>query len=183
MKKDELLYELFWQGEEKAADELVRRHGDILTLYINGYLKDMHEAEDLMIEAFALMFARKRPVSGDGSFRAYLYRTARNLAGKLRKKHRILHIGLESLPFEITGGELPETGLFNSERNEQLYIALEKLKKEYQEALYLVYFEDMSYREAGKVLGKTESQVTNLVHRGKKNLREILGKEGFEYND
>ena len=66
MKTDEILYELFWQGEEKAADELVLRHGDILTLYINGYLKDMHEAEDLMIESFALMFARKRPVSGAG---------------------------------------------------------------------------------------------------------------------
>ena len=77
MKTDEILYELFWQGEEKAADELVLRHGDILTLYINGYLKDMHEAEDLMIESFALMFARKRPVSGAGSFRAYLYKTAR----------------------------------------------------------------------------------------------------------
>ena len=76
MKTDEILYELFWQGEEKAADELVLRHGDILTLYINGYLKDMHEAEDLMIESFALMFARKRPVSGAGSFRAYLYKTA-----------------------------------------------------------------------------------------------------------
>ena len=183
MRTDETLYELYWQGEEKAADELVLRHGDILTLYINGYLKDMHEAEDLMIETFALMFARRRPVSGEGSFRAYLYRTARNLAGKTKKKHRILHIGLETLPFEIPSGELPEAGLFNSERNSQLYMALEKLKKEYQEALYLVYFEDMSYREAGKVLGKSESQVTNLVHRDKKSLREILGKEGFEYYD
>ena len=183
MKTDETLYELYWQGEEKAADELVLRHGDILTLYINGYLKDMHEAEDLMIETFALMFARRRPVSGEGCFRAYLYRTARNLAGKTKKKHRILHIGLETLPFEIPSGEHPEAGLFNSERNSQLYMALEKLKKEYQEALYLVYFEDMSYREAGKVLGKSESQVTNLVHRGKKSLREILGKEGFEYYD
>ena len=85
MRTDETLYELYWQGEEKAADELVLRHGDILTLYINGYLKDMHEAEDLMIETFALMFARRRPVSGEGSFRAYLYRTARNLAGKTKK--------------------------------------------------------------------------------------------------
>lgn len=60
---------------------------------------------------------------------------------------------------------------------------MEKLKKEYQEALYLVYFEDMSYKEAGKVLGRSESQVTNLVHRGKKSLKEILRKEGFEYDD
>ena len=174
MKTDEILYELFWQGEEKAADELVLRHGDILTLYINGYLKDMHEAEDLMIESFALMFARKRPVSGAGSFRAYLYKTARNLAGRTRKKH---------LPFEIQSEAATEAGIFRDERNGQLYEAMEKLKKEYQEALYLVYFEDMSYKEAGKVLGRSESQVTNLVHRGKKSLKEILRKEGFEYDD
>ena len=171
MKTDEILYELFWQGEEKAADELVLRHGDILTLYINGYLKDMHEAEDLMIE------------SGAGSFRAYLYKTARNLAGRTRKKHRILHIGLETLPFEIQSEAATEAGIFRDERNGQLYEAMEKLKKEYQEALYLVYFEDMSYKEAGKVLGRSESQVTNLVHRGKKSLKEILRKEGFEYDD
>ena len=183
MKTDEILYELFWQGEEKAADELVLRHGDILTLYVNGYLKDMHEAEDLMIESFALMFARKRPVSGAGSFRAYLYKTARNLAGRTRKKHRILHIGLEILPFEIQSEAATEAGIFRDERNGQLYEAMEKLKKEYQEALYLVYFEDMSYKEAGKVLGRSESQVTNLVHRGKKSLKEILRKEGFEYDD
>lgn len=183
MKTDETLYELFWQGDEKAADELVLRHGDILTLYINGYLKDIHEAEDLMIESFALMFARKRPVSGVGSFRAYLYKTARNLAGKLKKKHRLLHIGLETLPFEIQSEVLTESGIFQNERNSQLYSAMEKLKKEYQEALYLVYFEDMSYKEAGKVLNKSESQITNLVHRGKKSLKEILGKEGFTYDD
>ena len=41
----------------------------------------------------------------------------------------------------------------------------------------------MSYKEAGKVLGRSESQVTNLVHRGKKSLKEILRKEGFEYDD
>ena len=183
MKTDEILYELFWQGEEKAADELVLRHGDILTLYINGYLKDMHEAEDLMIESFALMFARKRPVSGAGSFRAYLYKTARNLAGRTRKKHRILHIGLETLPFEIQSEAATEAGIFRDERNGQLYEAMEKLKKEYQEALYLVYFEDMSYRSAAAVMGKNEQQVTNLVHRGKQSLKIILEKEGFHYAD
>ena len=88
-----------------------------------------------------------------------------------------------TLPFEIQSEAATEAGIFRDERNGQLYEAMEKLKKEYQEALYLVYFEDMSYKEAGKVLGRSESQVTNLVHRGKKSLKEILRKEGFEYDD
>ena len=38
-------------------------------------------------------------------------------------------------------------------------------------------------REAGKILGKSEQQITNLVHRGKKSLRIILEQEGFVYAD
>ncbi|MFR2214878.1 MAG: RNA polymerase sigma factor [Ruminococcus sp.] len=81
---DEVLYERFWNGKT-AADELVHRHGDMLVLFLNSYVKDIHEAEDLMIEAFAQMFVRRRSVSEDGSFRAYLYKTARRLAGNAIK--------------------------------------------------------------------------------------------------
>ena len=58
-----------------------------------------------------------------------------------------------------------------------------KIKTEYREALYLVSLEGMSYREAGKILGKSEQQITNLVHRGKKSLKIILEQEGFVYAD
>lgn len=53
MISDEILYRRYLDGEDKAADTLVEKYGDALTLYINGYLKDIHEAEDLMIEAFS----------------------------------------------------------------------------------------------------------------------------------
>ena len=177
---DETAYRRYLDGEQKAADLLVECYGDGLTRYINGYIRDIQEAEDLMIEAFAQMFVKRRPVSEDGSFRAYLYKTARRLAGKAIKKHRI-HIGLEELPFELPGEALAETSLFENERKKQLYEALEELKPDYQEALYLVYFEDMSYRDTAEVMGRSESQIKNLVHRGKKSLKELLGKNGFEY--
>ena len=180
MIADEILYEHFWDGEQQAADELVRRHGDILLLFINGYLRDIHEAEDLMIEAFALMFSKKRPVSGDGSFRAYLYKTARNLAGRAVKGRRFF-IGFDELPFEIQSDALADTKLFEDERNRQLYDAMDKLKPEYQEALYLVYFEDMSYRDAARVMKRSESQITNMIHRGKQSLKKHLDRDGFEF--
>ena len=87
----------------------------MLVLFLNSYVKDIHEAEDLMIEAFAQMFVRRRSVSEDGSFRAYLYKTARRLAGNAIKKHRV-YIGLEELPFELPGEALAETSLFENER-------------------------------------------------------------------
>ena len=69
---DETLYQRYLDGEEAAADLLVRSHSDALMLYINGYLHDIHESEDLMIESFARLFARPRPIREEGCFRAYL---------------------------------------------------------------------------------------------------------------
>lgn len=54
---------------------------------------------------------------------------------------------------------------------------------EYREALYLVYLADLSYRNAAEVMGKSETQITHLVHRGKQSLKMILEQEGFTYAD
>ena len=69
MAEDERLYQQYLAGEEAAADELVARYGDTLTLYIHGFLGDLQEAEDLMIEAFALIFAKPPDCSAGKNFR------------------------------------------------------------------------------------------------------------------
>ena len=180
---DERAYERYLLGEESAAEILVERYGDALTFYINGYIKDLHDAEDLMIEAFSLLFAKERPIRDEGSFKAYLYKTARNLALRHSKKHRIRFLKLEELDFEPPAGELTDMKFLRDERNRILYHALERIKAEYREVLYFIYFEDMSYREAAEVLGKKEQQITNLVYRGKQSLKKILEQEGYRYED
>ena len=179
MISDETAYRRYLAGDEKAAELLVERYGDALTLYINGYLRDVHEAEDLMIEAFARIFARERPIAGEGAFGAYLYRTARHLALRHSGRSRLRLLWLDGLDFEPQSDALAETELVRGEERRQLYAALARLKAEYREALYLVYFAELSYRSAAAVMGKSEAQITNLVHRGKQSLRLILEQEGF----
>ena len=98
MISDEMAYRQYLDGQEQAADLLVERYGDPLVYYLHGYLQDLHEAEDLMIEAFSQLFAKARPIDGAGSFKAYLYKTARNLALRHKRKHRIPFLRLEELP-------------------------------------------------------------------------------------
>ena len=70
---DITLYQRFLSGDDSGLQRLMERYGNSLTLYIDGYLHDIHEAEDLMIEAFAY-FVAKRPRLRDNGFRAYLYK-------------------------------------------------------------------------------------------------------------
>ncbi|MBR4410234.1 MAG: sigma-70 family RNA polymerase sigma factor [Firmicutes bacterium] len=183
MKNDEILYHQYQAGDENAADQLVERYGDALTIYIYGFTGNIHDAEDLMIEAFSLMFAKARPVSEPGSFKGYLFKIGRNLAGRYKKKKVLKLLSFEELTFEPKSDILAETSVYGKERKLLLYNAMAKLKEEYREALYLVYFEDLSYRQAAAVMGKSESQITKLVYRGKQSLKNILKKDGFDYED
>lgn len=44
---DEELYRLYLAGDDAGLERLMERYGDALTLYIDGYLGDVHEAEDM----------------------------------------------------------------------------------------------------------------------------------------
>lgn len=81
----------------------------------------------------------------------------------------------------MSGVMSADADLLRKEQNSQLFQALEQVKKEYREVLYLLYFEEMKYEEAGRVMGKSVPQITNLAHRAKKSIKKILEREGFTY--
>ena len=70
---NEALFTAYLCGDGNALRILMERHGDALTLYINGYIHDIHEAEDLMIEAFSRMISAK-PRLVENGFKPYLYK-------------------------------------------------------------------------------------------------------------
>ena len=49
MACDESLYRQYLNGDDEGLNALMKKYGDPLTLYIDGYLHDVHEAEELML--------------------------------------------------------------------------------------------------------------------------------------
>ena len=72
-----------------------------------------------------------------------------------------------------------------AERNKRIYDCMEYLPSAQKEALYLVYIEGMSYKEAAAVLRKSAKQIDKLLQLGKKKLRPLLETEGIKsaFND
>ena len=158
---------------------MMKRYGNPLTLYINGYLHDVHEAEDLMIEVFSYLFT-KRPRIRDGGFKAYLYKAARHMALRLLHKKRARNcFSLDALTEEPEARELVEETVQSAERARLLRTCMAELHEDYREALFLVYFEGLSHAETAAVMGKREKQVADLIYRGKIALRKRLEQEGI----
>lgn len=179
MIPDEDLYRDYLNGDNAALALLMERYGNRLTLYINGYLHDLQDSEDLMIEAFAYLIS-KQPQIRDGCFRAYLYKMARNLALRYQAKKRSKFcFSLEEMEREAESKILIEEIIQEEEFHHCLYRCMDKLKLEYREALYLVYFENMSHAQAAQVMKKSVKQVSDLVFRARNYLRGYLLEEGI----
>ena len=73
MTCDESLYRQYLSGDDAGLEALMKKYGDPLTLYIDGYLHDVHEAEELMLDVFAYLFTKK-PKIRDGGFKGTRHR-------------------------------------------------------------------------------------------------------------
>lgn len=179
MFTDEALYKTYLDGDDDSLTLLMERYGNRLTFYINGYLHDIYDSEDLMIEAFAYLISKK-PHIKDGCFKAYLYKMARNLSLRFISKKRLNnHFSFEEIEKEPESKILIEEVIQKKELKQCLYLCMDMLRPNYREALYLVYFENMHHSEAAKVMKKSEKQVSDLVYRGRNSLKKYLEKEGI----
>ena len=178
---DDELYGAYLAGDSAAGDELMLRGGDALMAYLNAFLHDPRDAEELMLDCYARILV-DRPKIGEGRFRAYLYRMARNRANRLwRVRFRRREFSLdEALPAE---GGTPEESVFAGERSETLRACLNRIAPQYREALCLVYEMGFSYAQAAEVLRCGEKRIDNLLSGGKKQLRRELQKEGITRAD
>ena len=74
--------------------------------------------------------------------------------------------------------DTPEDAFLADERKRSVNTALSRLPDEMRIAVHLVYFEEMSYEEAARIMKKNRKQMDNLLYRAKKELRILLGKDG-----
>lgn len=179
MCTDSELYNRFLGGDKTAYDELMIRYGDSLTNYLNGYLHNPEDAEDLMIDTFARIMV-KRPQIGEGNFKAYLYKVGRNLATKFHlMRSRADVFSLDEMEAETAYETDYAEDHISKERAAVIHRCLSRIEPEYREALWLVYMENMSYEKAAEVMKVNYKRMDYMLQRGKQRLRIELKKEGI----
>ena len=178
---DDELYLQYLAGDTSAGDQLMLRYGDTLTAYLDGFVHHPQDAEDLMLDCFAVILVGK-PEIREGNFRAYLFRIARN---KVNRLWRVRLRRQEFTPDDTLASpdQNPEDTALKNERSEALNRCLNRIAPQYREALWLVYVMEMSYAQVALAQECSVIRVQNLVENGKKQLRRELEKEGITNAD
>ena len=172
-------YRRFLNGDESAFDEIMKELFDNLVFFINRYVHDIHAAEDIAIDAFSDLVVNKHRYNFKVTLKTYLFMLGRSRALNYIKHRKVINfVELTEADNISAEQETLEEIILADERKRVVNNALNSLPDDMRVVIHLIYFEDLSYDEAAKVMKKNRKQVDNLLYRAKKELRIILGKDG-----
>ncbi len=172
-------YRRFLDGDEAAFDEIMEALFHKLVFFIERYVHDIHAAEDIAMDAFSDLIVHRHRFNFKVSLKTYLFTLGRSRALDYIKHRKIIEFTSLSESDALAYGEKSlEEAVLSDERKRAVNTAVAKLSEDMRIAVHLVYFEEMSYDDAGRVMKKSRKQVDNLLYRAKKELRIILGEDG-----
>jgi RNA polymerase sigma-70 factor (ECF subfamily) len=156
------------RGEWDGIHYLYARYADDVLNYVRSIVRDHHEAEDITHNVFAkLIRAINRYEERAVPFAAWITRVARNAAlDHLRARRQI--------PVEEVRTTDPGDKGVELERRQCLQEALADLPEEQRQVLLLRHVVGLSPPEIAERLGRTESSVHGLHHRGRARLKAAL---------
>ncbi len=175
-------YRRFLEGEKSAFSEILDLYRDNLIFFINRTVHNLHVAEDLAADCFVELLIHPKRYNFQYSLKTYLFTIAHHkTVNYIRHNKRSQPMSVEELEEKSEAYLSFEEDVLRSQQRQAVHKALETLKEEYRSVLHLLYFEELSYEEAAKVMGKNKKQIDNLAYRAKGALRNILEKEGISY--
>lgn len=153
------------RGDRDALASLYLRYKDNVYGYVCSIVRDEHEAEDVTQQVFAKMLhvlGAYEP-RGDVPFSGWLLRVARNTAiDHLRERRPVPQEQFEEIGVIALDGHI--LGL-------ALRAALQELPEDQRRVVVMRHIVGLSPPEIADRLGRSESSVHALHHRGRQRLR------------
>ncbi len=169
-----LLYKLQTEQDPEAFVALYDNYVKRIYRFVYFKVATHEEAEDITSEVFLKAWHYVQDHREVKSFSGLLYRIARNCVIDLYRRkaaqpeinlNEEIDVGDEGRWFKVINARV---------ENQQLLVALKRLKQEYQEVLTLRYIDELETEEIAQIIGKGTIAVRVTLHRAVKKLRELL---------
>lgn len=166
----------FRSGDEKSLKEIYDQNYDMLMNYGYKFTSHVHIIEEAIQSLFIKMWRNRLNLNKPSSLRHYLLKAFRNtLVSQLQSESRrkiSLH-SFEALPFTLVPP--PDERLIDREetgrQRQLLQSRMHLLTNRQREAIYLRFFQELSYEEIASLLKMNIGSVYKLIYRAIERLR------------
>lgn len=174
------LYKEYLDGNKEAFELLYNKYKEKVQYFVYNIVKDYQKAEDITQDTFVYVMQNK--IKDGYTFKYYIYLVAKSRAyNSIITEKKRTTINKTYLLHELSNVEQDVADVVTkNEKKKDIIAAINELEDRYKNAVYLTQIEKLTYQETAQILGESIQNVKNLVHRGKKELRKILIKKGFD---
>jgi len=136
------------------------------------------DAEDVLQTTYVKVVSGRARFGGRSAFRTWLYGVIRQTAREHRRRARSQRERAQLLGREPTEAAVPRPDELaeRAERARTLREALSELPARQREVLHLVFYQDLTIREAADVMEVSLGSARVHYERGKKRLRALLAR-------
>jgi RNA polymerase sigma-70 factor (ECF subfamily) len=170
---DHTLVAEYMRGDERAAAELVRRHGDALARFLYSAGAAAEEVEDLAQEALYRAFRSLAGWRRDASFRSWLFTIGGNLLrDEVRRRKGKIMVPLEDRDLPDRSDPASELAADEAEaRGREGIASLPRLQRE---VFLLRAQEGAAYDDIAAALRTTPGAARVHYHHAVKRLKELV---------
>lgn len=152
-------------------EKIYKENFETVNKYLFCLTKNWDLAEELTEETFYRAVEKIGKFKGESKISTWLCQIAKNsYYDVLRKNKKIVNTEYNLL--ELEAEESTEENVILNDEKITLYKNLQKLDEKTREVIYLKITGELSFKEIGEILNKTENWARVTFYRGKQKLKE-----------
>ncbi len=154
-------------------EEVYKEYATPVYQYLCSLTHDADIAQELTAETFAQAVKSFKRYNGECKLLVWLCQIAKHCwYRELDRRRRKGTVSLEAVQEPQAFAGSPEEALAGAESRVALFQRMQALDETTREVVYLRLMGDLSYRQIGDVLGKTENWARVTFYRGKEKLKK-----------
>lgn len=174
---DERILSGMQAGQQEALEALMQKYRRYVTTVIANIIGSCSETDELVSDVFYSIWTHAGSIRS-GALKPYLGTTARNTAKSYLRKKRILPMDIDTIELPDMDSD-PENQILREELARKIKKALGKLSPKDRKIFLYHYYYLKSSEEISQLMHIPSGTVRSRLSRGRKVLKEVLGKEDF----
>ena len=177
-KEDELIKGCL-RRDRNAQKQLYDMYSSKMYGLCYRYVKDVMEAEDILVTAFMKVFDKIAQFKSEGSFEGWIRRIVVNEALTYLRRHRSMYLETE---LEQADREPDYNSLSDHLEAEDLLKMIQELPAGYRIVFNLYAIDGYSHKEIAEQLGISENTSKSQLSRARTYLQKVLQDKDWEEN-